>query len=325
MTKIFRISVASGIPYRQAVGLLGLLALTLMVAAPVQAAPSSTIRFGAPAWPGVTVKTEVAAQLIQAMGYKTKTMHSSPAFIISALKSDNLDAYLGGWMPTEKDMIDPAADKGDVKILAKNITGPILGLAVPDYVWQAGVHTEADLAKHADKFDHKIYGIETGSGFNKDVQRAIKDNRHGLGDWKLVQTSTSAMLTQVKRAIDKNKWIVFLGWKPHWMNISYHIKYLKAVGDSKIAETKSQVLSVVNPKLVKRQPEVAKFLKQFVVSSHAQSQWIYEYSKQHHKAHDIAAQWISKHPDQIKKWLKDVKTRKGDSAFKAAEAKFKSG
>ena len=36
--------------------------------------------------------------------------------------------------------------------LTTNIADAMMGLAVPTYVWDAGVKTEADLAEHADKF-----------------------------------------------------------------------------------------------------------------------------------------------------------------------------
>lgn len=323
ITNTFRMSIAARLLRRPAIGLLGVLALTSIAILPVQSATAATVRFGAPTWPGVTVKTEVASQLVQAMGFKTKTMSASPAFIVAGLKSDNLDVYFGGWMPIEEDMIKPAARKGDVKILAKNISGAVMGLAVPDYVWDAGVHSVGDLVKHGDKFDHKIYGIEPGSGFNKAIKEEIDNDRHGLGDWKLVKSNASVMLTQVKRAVKRKKWIVFLGWQPHWMNIVYDMKYLKE-DKPKIADTRSDVLTVVNPKLVKKNPEVTRFLKQFVVTKKDQSKWIYEYSNQHHKASDIASKWIGNHMDQVGKWMKDVKTRDGDPAIKAIKAKFQS-
>jgi glycine betaine/proline transport system substrate-binding protein len=299
-----------------------MLALALGATVPAQADDAPTIKFGVASWPGIVVKSEVAAQILQTMGFATKQVNASPAFIITSLKTGNLDVYLGGWIPTEKGMIKPAAKQGKVKILAKNITGALMGLAVPHYVWKAGVHSEADLAQHADKFDHKIYGIEPGSGFNAAIEKAIDNNRDGLGNWKLVQVATSVMLSQVGRAIHRQQWIVFLGWQPHWMNIKYHINYLKAVGKPTIAQTKSNVLTVVNPELVKKYPNVARFLRQLVVKNKQQSQWVYRYSLKKRKAADVASQWIGDHLDTVAQWLKGVKTRNGKSAIAAVRAKY---
>jgi len=302
---------------------LGVAALTMFsLAGAANAADAPTIRFGTPTWPGVTMKTEVAAQIIGSMGYPVKQTNASPAFAINSLKSDDLDVYLGGWMPTEKHMIEPAADKGEVKIMATNISDATMGIAVPKYVWDAGVHTEADLDKYGDKFDHKIYGIEAGTGFNQSIKEAIKNDRHGLGNWELVPSSTSAMLSQVGRKIDRDEWIVFLGWTPHWMNVTYDIKYLKAVGEPKIADTKSDVLTVANPVTMSNEPQVAKFFGQYVVSKQDQSKWVLEYSYNERDKEDVASEWIGNNLDTVAKWLDGVKTRDGGSAIEAVRARY---
>src|SRR5699024_4829618 len=139
------------------------------------------VRFGVPTWPGVTVQSEVAVQLLDAMGYQATQTTTSPAFAITGIRSDQLDVYLGGWMPSESGLINPVVDQGEAKILTKNISGAIAGLAVPIYVWNAGVHSIVDLQDHADKFNHKIYGIERGSGFNIAAKKTIDEDRLGLG------------------------------------------------------------------------------------------------------------------------------------------------
>ena len=301
----------------------GLAAIGMTVAAgTVAAADAPTVRFGVPTWPGVTVKSEIAAQLLQTMGYETTQTNASPSFALNSLKTDDLDIYLGGWMPTEKHMIDPLVEEGAAEVLATNISDAIMGIAVPQYVWDAGVRTEADLAEHAAKFDRKIYGIEAGSGFNDSIQQAIDNDRHGLGDWKLVPSSTSAMLSQVGRSIDRDEWIVFLGWEPHWMNATYDIKYLESVGEPKIADTRSDVLTVANPKLVANHPEVAQFFRQYQVHKDAQSKWVLEYSYNERPQSEVAAEWIGNNLDTVGKWLEGVETRQGKPAIEAVRAEF---
>lgn len=285
-------------------------------------AETSTIRFGTPTWPGVTVKTEVAAQLVETMGYSIEQTNASPAFAYNALKSDDLDLFLGGWMPTQKNMLDPLVEEGAVKVLATNISEAIMGIAVPKYVRDAGVHTEADLAKHADKFDHTIYGIEPGTGFNESIKESIANDRHGLGDWEMVPSSTSGMLSQVGRSIKRDEWVVFLGWTPHWMNVTYDIEYLEAVGEPKIAATKSDVLTVANPRMVENHPEVARFLGQYVVDKQDQSEWVLEYSYKDRDKDVVAREWIAANPDTVEQWLDGVKTRDGGSAIEAVRTAY---
>jgi glycine betaine/proline transport system substrate-binding protein len=299
---------------------IALFSITATVSAADGDAP--TIRFGTPTWPGVTVKTEIAAQLIETMGYPVRQTNASPSFAYNALKSDDLDIFLGGWMPTQKNMVDPLVEEGSVRIMATNISDAIMGIAVPEYAWEAGVKTEADLAEFRDRFDGTIYGIEAGSGFNESISNAISNDRHGLGDWEMIPSSTSAMLAQVGRSIEREEWVVFLGWEPHWMNVEYDIRYLKAVGEPKIADTRSDVLTVANPRTVDAEPEIARFLEQYVVAKDDQSEWVLEFSYKDREAEAVAREWIGANMDTVAKWLDGVKTRDGQSAVEAVRAAY---
>ncbi|MDZ7749159.1 MAG: ABC transporter substrate-binding protein [Halofilum sp. (in: g-proteobacteria)] len=307
---------------RNAIAAATLAILTTMGMATTAVADAPTIRFGTPTWPGVTVKTEVAAQLVETMGYAVEQTNASPAFAYNALTSDDLDVFLGGWMPTQENMLDPLVEKEEVEVLATNISDAVMGIAVPKYVWDAGVRTEADLAAHADKFEHTIYGIEPGTGFNESIKDAIANDRHGLGDWEMVPSSTSGMLSQVGRSIEREEWIVFLGWEPHWMNVAYDIEYLEAVGEPKIAATRSDVLTVGNPKTMKAHPEIARFLRQYVVDKQDQSEWVLEYSYEDRDKEVVASEWIAANLDTVAAWLDGVKARDGGPAIEAVRAKY---
>jgi len=299
--------------------------VTMAVSSPVWSKQEHMIHFGVPNWPGVTVKTEVAVQLLGVMGYETKQTTASPTFIVNSMSSGRLDAYLGGWLPHEAGFLLPLIDKGELVELTTNVSNPIMGLAVPDYVWEAGVHSVADLDKHADKFDHKVYGIEPGTGVNIALKEAIKDDFEHLGSWRLIASSTSGMLVQVDRAISKKNWIVFLGWEPHWMNAVYDIKYLEAVkDDSEIAHTVSNVLTVVTPEMADEDPQATKFLTQFQISKPTMSQWILQITKKEREPEDIASQWITDHMDVVAEWLDGVETLDGDSAIDKVRAKYAS-
>lgn len=288
----------------------------------VNADHASEMRFGVPTWPGVTVKSEVAAQLLQHMGYDTDQMNASPAVILNSLANDDLDIYLGGWMPTQRDMLDPLEEAGDVRVLTENISDAVMGIAVPAYVRDAGVKTEEDLAEYADEFDRTIHGIEAGSGFNDSIQEAIDNDRHGLGDWQLLPSSTSAMLAEVERAVDREEWIIFLGWEPHWMNITLDFHYIEAVGDREIAETTSDVLTIGNPAMLDAHPHVERFLTQYRVPKDVQSAWILEYDREDRAADEVARDWIGDNLDLVGEWLDGVETRDGDGAIDAVRAAY---
>lgn len=299
--------------------------LLSLSAGPVRAADQTdTVRFGAQPWPGVTVKTEVANQLLQALGYDTKKVKSSTSFILNGMATGSLDVDLGGWYPISAAAIDPMVKSGKIVRLTANLSHALSGMAVPMYVHEAGVDSVDDLNKYADHFQHKVYGIEAGSTWNIHVKDAIKADKYDLSGWHVVQTSTAAMLAQVGRSIERKEWIVFYGWKPHWMNITYDLYFLKAPDDSKVAHTESTVYTLISPKFAEKNPNLKRFFKQLKVDTKVQSLWIYAYSYKKQPLEKIASKWIAENPDEVKQWLDDVTTRDGKPAFAAVEKAFSS-
>ena len=180
---------------------------------------------------------------------------------------------------------------------------------MPDYVWEASVHSIADLHKYADKFDHKIYGIESGNDGNVLVQDAIDANQYELGDFKLVESSTAGMMSQAGNAMKQKQWVVFLGWKPHWMNIIYDIKYLD---DPELMwGGASTVNTVVRPDFVTKHPNVSRFLQQMLIPAQVQSQWINDYGYKKEPLEKVASDWIKANPELVGQWLEGVTTADG--------------
>lgn len=288
-----------------------------------QAAADATnsIRFGVPSWPGERVKAAVADQILDAIGYHAKATNVSWTIALKSVALGQLDADMALWRPTQNSTLNPMLASGKVSLVTTNIKDARYDLVVPDYVWNAGVHSIADLHKYADKFNNNIYGIEAGNDGNTLVIDAIKNNTYQLGDFKLVSSSTAGMLSQVKNAIRQHKWVVFLGWKPHWMNIIYDIKYLndpqKMWGDA------SSVNTVVNPSYAKSHPNAVRFLKQMVIPADVQSLWIKAYGYEKKPFDDVAEHWIKHNPELIKQWLAGVTTADGSQdAFTALQAKI---
>ncbi len=285
------------------------------------AGAATVVKFGAPPWPGVTVKTTVAREILGAIGYKTSMTNASWIINLQSVGRGDLDADLGIWMPTQKSTVEPLVKAGKVDLLVANVPDAEYDVVVPDYVWKAGVHCICDLDKHAARFGHKIYGIEAGNDGNEIMKKAIANNTYNLGGWKLVPSSTAGMLSQAGRAISQHKWIVFLGWKPHWMNIKYKIRYLR--DPKKIWGGQSSVHTAVNPAFVKREPNVARFLRQMVVPARVQSRWIYQYGYKKQPARTVARQWIRNNMKRVAHWLRGVKTADGKrSAISAVKARF---
>jgi glycine betaine/proline transport system substrate-binding protein len=304
----------------------GALALLLGAVVSMQAstaASAASVRFGTPPWPGATVKAEVAAQLLNAMGYTTQTSElGTEAVILNALASDDLDVYMALWYPLSAGQLDPLVDEGKVVKLAENLQGAVLGLAVPRYVHEGGVSSVDDLAQHAGRFGRRVYGIEAGNYWNEQAKAAIKAGKYGLGDWELVPSSTSAMLTQVDRAVEENEWILFYGWRPHWMNVPYDLYYLDAPEESNIADVQSTVFTIARAGFAEEHPEIGRFLGQLRVELAAQDKWILEHGKNDRPENEVAREWIRANLNVVKGWVEDVETADGESAWQAIRAEF---
>ncbi|MGO2131896.1 MAG: ABC transporter substrate-binding protein [Halomonas sp.] len=306
-------------------GMLALFTLPMAQATASDQADQATldeVRFGVPPWPGITVKSEVASQLLEALGYDTRQRELAVSVILNALSQRDLDVYLAGWYPQERDMLAPLLEDGSILEIVDNVPSAITGIAVTDDAWQAGVRSITDLHEYADQFDSRIYGIEAGSGINDAVLNVIDDGRFGLGDWQLQESSASAMLSQVGQKIETGEWAAFIGWKPHWMNVAYDMHYLEDADDSGAAQLEGRVATVVRSDIAELDPNVARFFEQFVVGSEIQSEWVNAYSRDERRADDVASEWIAQHQDVVAEWLDGVTTQDGTPAMDAVSSQF---
>ncbi|WP_447553325.1 ABC transporter substrate-binding protein [Vreelandella sp. EE22] len=298
----------------------------LSLASFVMAAPAAgaldEVRFGVPPWPGVTVKSEVAAQLMEAMGYETRQRDLAVSVILEGLTRDDIDVYLGGWYPVQVDMIEPLVETGKVEKLVSNIQGANSGLVVPRYVHDAGVTSVADLDAHRERFDGEIQGIEAGTGINTAILAAIDNDRAGLGEWHLRESSTSAMLAQAEQKIANEEWVTFVGWEPHWMNVSFDLAYLDDADEAGVAQIESTVWTVVPASLAEEDPDLHRFLSQYVVAIEDQNEWVYGYSFEDHPADEVASDWITTHLDTVETWLEGVNAKDGTPAIEAVRAAY---
>ncbi|ADL11983.1 ABC transporter substrate-binding protein [Acetohalobium arabaticum] len=286
-----------------------------------QAEQTEEIKFGYVNWPGVTVKTEVVKQVLETIGYKVTTESLGQQVLFKGMDNDEIDAFLGNWMPTMMTNFKPYKEKGTIVNIKPNVEKAVYKLAVPEYVWEAGVKSISDLHKHADKFDHEIVGLEAGNDGNEIMKEAIENNTYNLEDWKVVASSTGGMLSAVERATKTGEWIAFPGWEPHWMNVKYDIKYLE--DPENIWGESSTIYTAARPELEEESPNFYKFLENFEITSQIQSKWILEYQKKERPAEEAAEEWIKNNIDVISSWLDGVKTVDGKDAVKVIKNKFK--
>lgn len=296
----------------------GLLALSSASAWAEQSC--ETVKMADPGWSDIAATNAIAGFLLDGMGYKPKVDTLAVPITFGGLKDGQVDVFLGNWMPAQQGFYDKFVATGDVTQLAKNLEGTEFTLAVPDYVWEAGVHNFADLNKFADKFEKKIYGIGSGAPANLSLKEIIKTNDFSMGEWKLVESSEQAMLAEVSRAVKKQKFVTFLGWTPHPMNVQLKMHYLKG-GEKYFGETGS-VYTLTRKGYAQACPDVGKLLTNLSFTQEMENSIMADVVNKKVSNAEAAKAWIKANPAVLDKWLDGVKTLDGKDALAAVKAKL---
>ncbi|WP_085638728.1 MULTISPECIES: choline ABC transporter substrate-binding protein [unclassified Pseudomonas] len=283
-------------------------------------ASCETVKMADPGWSDIAATNAITGFLLDSMGYKPKVDTLAVPITFGGLKDGQVDVFLGNWMPAQQGFYDKFVATGDVTQLAKNLDGTEFTLAVPDYVWDAGVHDFADLNKYADKFDKKIYGIGSGAPANISLQEMIKKDDFGMGQWKLIESSEQAMLAEVSRAVKKQKFVTFLGWTPHPMNVQLKMHYLKG-GEKYFGDTGS-VHTLTRKGYAEACPNVGRLLTNLSFTQQMENSIMAEVVNKKISNADAAKAWIKANPAVLEKWLDGVKTVDGKDALPAVKARL---
>ncbi|MEO6118127.1 MAG: choline ABC transporter substrate-binding protein [Methylotenera sp.] len=281
-------------------------------------ASCSTVRFADIGWTDITATTALTSTVLQGLGYKPKTTIATVPIAFAGVKKKQIDAFLGYWSPSMTPIVEPFLK--DIKVLDKpNLVGAKYTLAVPTYAYEAGLKSFADIAKFKDKLDGKLYGIEPGNDGNLLIQGMITKDQFGLKSFKMVESSEAGMLTEVSRAVKHKKWIVFLGWAPHPMNVQQNITYLSG-GDDVFGANygEAKVYTVTAADLATRCPNVNKLIANLEFSLDMENQVMLPIMEKVKPA--VAAKaWLKKNPAALDKWLDGVKTVDGKPGLPAVK------
>lgn len=274
-----------------------------------------TVRFADVGWTDITATTAVTSEILRGLGYQTKTDLLSVPVTYSSMANGDIDIFLGNWMPTMEADIAKYREAGTVETVRANLEGAKYTLAVPKYVYDAGVKSFADLVKHADKFKDRIYGIEPGNDGNRLIQSMIDTDAFGLKDFSLVESSEAGMVSQVSRAVRRDQWIVYLGWAPHPMNSNVEMEYLSG-GDDYFGANYggANVYTNVRENYVSECKNVGQLLNNLEFTLEMENQLMEAILNQKQKPANAAQQWLKANPTQVEAWLEGVNTLKGEDA-----------
>ncbi len=278
------------------------------------------VRMADPGWTDITSTNAVAGILLSALGYEQKVSTLSVPITYVGVQKSQIDVFLGNWMPAQKPLVEPILKEGAMEVLHANLPKAKFTLAVPSYVASAGVKSFADLAKYADKFDRKIYGIEPGSPANQNIKKMIEAKSYGLDGWTIVESSEQSMLSQVARKERGKDWIVFLAWEPHQMNTKFQIDYLDGDKEYFGPNYGSATVNTVSRKGYATQcPNVGRLFTQLEFTVDMENKAITDVLDQKIDAKAAGMRQLKANPKMLETWLAGVKTYGGEDGLAAVK------
>ena len=296
---------------------LGLAALMSSAAAFAGDAEScKKVRLSDVGWTDIQATTGVASVLLTAMGYEPEVIQLSVPVTYASLKNNDLDVFLGNWMPSMTNDIKEYTADGSVETVARNLEGAGYGIVVPSYVAEAGVKSLTDIGKFKDKFNGKIYGIEAGNDGNRIILDMLTKPESNLEGFELVESSEAGMLTQAEQSIKNNEWIAFLGWTPHPVMGAMNLTYLDGMGDSGFGA--ATVETNVRKGYLTECPNAGKFIANLKFNLEMEGQ-IMDAILKGADANAAATDWLKANPDAVTPWLGGVTTFDGGDAAAAVK------
>lgn len=303
----------------------GLAALAICASAVATAAQAEvadqcrTVRFSDPGWTDIGVTNALTTTVLEGLGYDTDVSLVAVPIGFQSLASDEIDVFLGNWMPAQQGFFDEYRDGFDQ--VRANLEGAKFTLAVPQYVQDAGVESFADLADYGEEFEYSIYGIEPGAPANESIQKMIDSDDFGLDDWELVESSEQAMLNQVDRTIRGDDFVVFLAWEPHPMNLRFDLAYL-AGGDDYFGPNYggATVYTLTRKGYSEECGNVGQLLANLEFGLDMESGIMGEVLSGDEDAEGAARAYLADHPEVLARWLDGVETVDGEPGLAAVRS-----
>lgn len=219
---------------------------------------------------------------------------SDAAPLYTGVANGDIDIYPSAW--SEVTHAAYMKEYGDqLEDLGAYYEGAKLTFAVPEYT---DIDSIADLPDNVETFDGKIIGIEPGAGLTDTTKNSVMPE-YGLDQYTLVESSTTAMLAELEKAVDAEEDIVVTLWRPFWANSEYPVKDLE---DPKGALGESEALHAIATKgFSEEHPEVAEMFGNFKLTDeqYGSLEKLVASKDYEGKPAEAVDVWVEEHPDFV--------------------------
>ncbi len=237
--------------------------------------------------------------ILEEKGYQVELTQTEKAPAWASVASGDMDMLVDVWLPhTDKPYYNKYRDR--VERHESWYKGTELGLVVPKYM--KDVETIADLNQYQDEFKRggkpSIVGIDPGASQMKLTESAIKS--YGL-DYKLIESSEPAMLTELDNAYKKKEAVVVTLWNPHWAFNKYDLKYLKDT--KKLFGDPDSIYYVTRKGFEKDHPEVVKWMNNWHMDDEAVGS-LMKKMEDTDNPEKAVKDWVDDHRELVEEWTK---------------------
>jgi glycine betaine/proline transport system substrate-binding protein len=280
-----------------------------------------TVKFSDVGWTDITATTAITTEIMKGLGYTPKIDVLSVPVTYASMKNKDIDVFLGNWQPSMENDRKPYVEDKSVVVIGANLPeGAKYTMAVPQYTYDKGLKSFADIAKFKDSLKGKMYGIEPGNDGNRLVLDLIKGDKFGLKDFQLVESSEQGMLAQVQRATTRQEDVVFLGWAPHPMNVNFKIQYLSG-GDDSFGPNFGGAVVYTNERagFAADCPNAAKLIGNMKFTVDIENVVMNKILTDGEDGPKAALEWLKANPASLDAWLTDVTTFDGQPGLPAVK------
>lgn len=256
---------------------------------------TKTVNIGYIAWDENIANSYLWKELLEQQGYQVKLSQLEVATLYSGVADGQLDVFMAATPKTHSDYWARFDKK--FTVLGQWYDTLTQAVAVPDYT---GLKSMEDLKGKANEFNDQIVGIEPGSG----LMRQLHDNAvkaYDLSSYKIIDSSTPAMLAALDKAIKGKKPIAVTLWKPHWAFSKYPMVLLDdpkgSFGGNDVYKT------IASKKFAESNTKVAAELKKFhMTPEQLQSLELKISDAGQGKEQEAVKAWIGENEAVVKAW-----------------------
>ncbi|MEV0931164.1 ABC transporter permease/substrate binding protein [Streptomyces phaeochromogenes] len=260
-------------------------------------------------WDEGVASTFLWKEILEQRGFEVETKQFDAGPLYTSLAQGDIDFQTDSWLPVTHEQYWKKYGK-QLEDLGSWYGPTSLELSVPAYM---GIDSLEDLKGKAGEFDGKITGIESSAGMMGLLKTKVL-KEYGLDkEYKVVDSSTPAMLAELKRAYAKKEPFVGTLWSPHWAYSEYKLTKL---ADPKGAWGKGDGVHTLSRKgFTQDNPVVAKWLKSFKMTEKQLTSLEADINKAGKgKQQDAVRTWLKSNPGVVDKLAPVEKSSSGTPA-----------